>query len=130
MICERLPEPMEDKRDNVYKRVYEPAIDGQLDKDQMGHNVIEQSLGFGIHIDIADLSPRAGKSKLYSQNIYARYAWEDFYNNPVNVNCILKVIEQRPYKQRPGVIRWMVNNHHVGQFLKGDANHTLQYIMT
>ena len=103
LLCERLPEPEEDHNGDIYEKAYEPAIDGPLDEDQEGHTLLCFSLGFGIHIDIADISPRAGKSKFYSQNDYACYAWEDFYNNPVNVNRILKVIEQRPYDQRPGV---------------------------
>jgi hypothetical protein len=130
LLCEHLPEPEEDHNGDIYEKAYEPSIDGPLDEDQAGHTLLCFSLGFGIHIDIADISPRAGKSKFYSQNDYACYAWEDFYNSPINVNRILKVIEQRPPDQRPGVIRFMVNNYHVGQFLKGLANNTFRYIMT
>jgi hypothetical protein len=130
MTCERLPDPVQDEDGNYYDRVYEPTIDGPLDDDQIGNNIIENSLGFAIHIEISNLSPRAGKSKFYSQNDYALYAWEGFYNDQDNASRIIKVIEQRPMEQRSGVLRWMMHNYHVQKFLREESNHTLRYAIT
>jgi hypothetical protein len=99
-------------------RTYDQKVDGPLNEDNQHDVFVQHSLGLAIHIDIADRSPRAGKSKFYSQNDYALYAWEDYWYQPANAHRIVEALsthnEQTKLLQclmrRPDVIKF-INLH-------------------